>query len=130
MIRRTPRSTRTDTLFPYTTLFRSLSTAFPEVRLKTFLEIRGPDGGPWGRICALPALWVGLLYDAGALDAAWEVVKHCTMEESAGLRNAVPTLALDAPIAAGGRLRAVAGEVLDLAAAGLWMRGRLNSSGA
>ncbi len=52
-----------------------LSTAFPEVRLKTFLEMRGADGGPWNRICALPALWVGLLYDDGALDAAWDLVK-------------------------------------------------------
>ena len=50
-----------------------LSTAFPEVRLKSFLEMRGADGGPWNRICALPALWVGLLYDQGALDAAWDL---------------------------------------------------------
>ena len=53
-----------------------LSTAFPEVRLKSFLEMRGADGGPWNRICALPALWVGLLYDQSALDAAWDLVKH------------------------------------------------------
>src|ERR1044072_5694879 len=49
-----------------------LSTIFPEVRLKSFLEMRGADGGPWSRICALPALWVGLLYDEGALAAAWD----------------------------------------------------------
>src|SRR3546814_18015427 len=91
--------------------------------------MRGADGGPWGRICALPALWVGLLYDAGALDAAWDVVKHWTMDEREGLRNAVPKLALDAPIAGGGSLRDIAGEVLDIAAAGLSTRGRLNSSG-
>ena len=60
-----------------------LSTAFPEVRLKSFLEMRGADGGPWSRICALPALWVGLLYDQGALDAAWDLVKHWSMDESA-----------------------------------------------
>ncbi|MCM8730643.1 glutamate--cysteine ligase [Hephaestia sp. GCM10023244] len=106
-----------------------LSTAFPEVRLKTFLEMRGADGGPWGRICALPAFWVGLLYDEGALDAAWDVVKHWTMDEREDLRNAVPRLALDAPIAGGGRLRDIAGDVLDIAAAGLSARGRLNSSG-
>ncbi|HEU4820845.1 MAG TPA: glutamate--cysteine ligase, partial [Qipengyuania sp.] len=58
-----------------------LSTAFPEVRLKSFLEMRGADGGPWNRICALPAFWVGLLYDQGALDAAWELVKDWTMDE-------------------------------------------------
>src|SRR3954464_3360114 len=58
-----------------------LSTAFPEVRMKQFLEMRGADGGRWGRICALPALWVGLLYDDGALDAAWELVKDWSMEQ-------------------------------------------------
>lgn len=106
-----------------------LSTAFPEVRLKTFLEMRGADGGPWGRICALPALWVGLLYDDGALDAAWDLVKDWTMEEREALRNAVPKLALDAPIPGGGRLQDIAGEVLDITASGLSARARLNSSG-
>ncbi len=62
-----------------------LSTAFPEVRLKSFLEMRGADGGPWNKICALPALWVGLLYDQGALDAAWDLVKGWDMEEPRGL---------------------------------------------
>ena len=67
-----------------------LSTAFPEVRLKSFLEMRGADGGRWGRICALPALWVGLLYDEHALDAAWDLVKHWTIEERETLRHDVP----------------------------------------
>ncbi|MDR6847203.1 glutamate--cysteine ligase [Sphingomonas sp. BE270] len=107
-----------------------LSTAFPEVRLKTFLEMRGADGGPWGRICALPALWVGLLYDQGALDAAWDVVKHWTIEERQALRDAVPKLGLDAPIAGGRTLRAIAGEVIDIASAGLTARGRIDSSGS
>ncbi|MES2021301.1 MAG: glutamate--cysteine ligase [Pseudomonadota bacterium] len=107
-----------------------LSTAFPEVRLKTFLEMRGADGGPWGRICALPALWVGLLYDQGALDAAWDVVKHWTIEERQALRDAVPKLGLDAPIAGGRTLRAIAGEVIDIASAGLTARGRTDSSGS
>jgi glutamate--cysteine ligase len=63
------------------------------VRLKSFLEMRGADGGPWNKICALPALWVGLLYDdQGALDAAWDVVKHWTIEERQALRDAVPKL--------------------------------------
>ncbi|TPG39025.1 glutamate--cysteine ligase [Sphingomonas koreensis] len=106
-----------------------LSTAFPEVRLKTFLEMRGADGGPWGRICALPALWVGLLYDDAALDAAWDVVKHWTMDEREALRDAVPKLALDAPIPGSGKLRDIATEVLDIAGAGLSARARLNSSG-
>ncbi|MBO9713075.1 glutamate--cysteine ligase [Sphingomonas sp.] len=106
-----------------------LSTAFPEVRLKTFLEMRGADGGPWGRICALPALWVGLLYDRQALDAAWDLVKDWSMEDREALRSAVPRLALDAPLPGGGKLRDIAGEVLDIAGAGLTARGRLNASG-
>ncbi len=106
-----------------------LSTAFPEVRLKTFLEMRGADGGPWDRICALPALWVGLLYDGTALDAAWDLVKGWSMDEREALRNAVPKLALDAPIPGGGRLRDIAGEVLDIAGAGLTARARLNGAG-
>nr|WP_299911395.1 glutamate--cysteine ligase [Sphingomonas bacterium] len=107
-----------------------LSTAFPEVRLKTFLEMRGADGGPWGRICALPAFWVGLLYDGTALDAAWDVVKHWTIGERQALRDAVPRLALDAPIPGGGRLRDIAGEILDIANAGLAARARFDASGS
>ncbi|MBS0283333.1 glutamate--cysteine ligase [Sphingomonas sp. 67-36] len=106
-----------------------LSTAFPEVRLKTFLEMRGADGGPWNRICALPAFWVGLLYDQGALDAAWDVVKHWSMEEREALRTAAPKLALSAPIPGGGTLRDIAGEVLEIANSGLAARARLNRSG-
>jgi len=106
-----------------------LSTAFPEVRLKTFLEMRGADGGRWGRICALPALWVGLLYDQTALDAAWDLVKDWDMAERQTLRDSVPRLALDAPLPGGGKLRDIAGEVLDIAAAGLAARARLNGSG-
>src|SRR6185437_10550500 len=88
-----------------------LSTAFPEVRLKSFLEMRGADGGPWNRICALPALWVGLLYDDAALDAAWELVEHWSMEEREALRDAVPKLALDAPIPGGRKLLDLARDV-------------------
>ena len=106
-----------------------LSTAFPEVRLKSFLEMRGADGGPWNRICALPALWVGLLYDAGALDAAWDLVKHWNMAEREALRSAVPAQGLAAPVPGGGTLRDLAGEVLGIAHAGLVARGRLNASG-
>ena len=106
-----------------------LSTAFPEVRLKSFLEMRGADGGPWNRICALPALWVGLLYDQGALDAAWDLVRHWTMEEREALRNAVPKLGLDAPVPGGRTLRDIAPEVLSIARAGLASRAMLNSGG-
>jgi glutamate--cysteine ligase len=106
-----------------------LSTAFPEVRLKSFLEMRGADGGPWSKICALPALWVGLLYDQGALDAAWDVVKDWTIEERQTLRDAVPKMGLNAPIAGGGKLLDIAAEVLDIASSGLAARARTNSSG-
>ncbi|WP_347301969.1 glutamate--cysteine ligase [Croceibacterium sp. TMG7-5b_MA50] len=106
-----------------------LSTAFPEVRLKSFLEMRGADGGPWNRICALPALWVGLLYDGAALDAAWDLVRHWSMEEREALRTAVPRLGLDAPIPGGRRLQELAREVLPIARSGLVARGRLNASG-
>jgi glutamate--cysteine ligase len=106
-----------------------LSTAFPEVRLKSFLEMRGADGGRWGRICALPAFWVGLLYDQNALDAAWDLVKHWTIEEREQLRHDVPRLALEAPVPGGGTVRELAAKVLDISAAGLTARARLNAAG-
>jgi glutamate--cysteine ligase len=106
-----------------------LSTAFPEVRLKSFLEMRGADGGPWSKICALPALWVGLLYDQGALDAAWDEVKHWSLEERQRLRDEVPKLGLAARTPAGGTLRDLGQRVLAIADAGLKARGRENSIG-
>jgi glutamate--cysteine ligase len=106
-----------------------LSTAFPEVRLKSFLEMRGADGGRWGRICALPALWVGLLYDDQALDAGWDLVKHWDIEGREKLRHDVPRLALDAVTPDGETMRDFAGRVLEVAAEGLTRRARLNSAG-
>lgn len=106
-----------------------LSTAFPEVRLKSFLEMRGADGGPWGRICALPAFWVGLLYDQGALDAAWDRVKHWSMEEREALRNDAPKLGLQSPLPGGGTMQDLGREVLEIARGGLKARARLNVSG-
>ena len=106
-----------------------LSTAFPEVRLKSFLEMRGADGGPWNRICALPALWVGLLYDQGALDAAWDLVKGWDMDGRERLRAEVPKLGLDATLPGGGKLRDVAAQVLAISRAGLAARAQLNEAG-
>jgi len=106
-----------------------LSTAFPEVRLKSFLEMRGADGGPWSRICALPALWVGLLYDQGSLDAAWDLVKDWSMEEREALRNAAPKLGLATPIPGSGTLQDLGRDALAIARKGLNARGKLNSSG-
>jgi len=106
-----------------------LSTAFPEVRLKSFLEMRGADGGRWGRICALPALWVGLLYSQTAMDAAWDLAKDWTMDEREALRHAVPRQALDAAAPGGGTVRDLSAKVLEIAALGLRERAHLNSSG-
>jgi glutamate--cysteine ligase len=106
-----------------------LTTVFTEVRLKKYLEMRGADGGPWGRLCALPALWTGLLYDTTALDAAWDLVKDWTAEEQQALRAAVPRQELAARF----RDRAVAdiaAETLKIARAGLKARDRQSSTGA
>jgi glutamate--cysteine ligase len=99
-----------------------LTTIFPEVRLKKYLEMRGCDSGPWRRLCALPALFVGLLYDQSSLDAAWDLVKHWTAEERQALRDAVPRAALHAKIR-GRSVQDIAQDVLAIARAGLEARG-------
>ena len=106
-----------------------LSTAFPEVRLKSFLEMRGSDGGPWNKICALPALWVGLFYCNDALDAAWDIVKGWTIEEHQRIRDAVPRDGLQTVMPDGRTMQALGKQVLDIAAAGLSARGQVNSMG-
>ena len=105
-----------------------LTTLFPEVRLKRYIEMRGADAGPWDVICGLPALWVGLLYDAGTLDAAWQMVRDWTPEEHAYLRAEVPRRALSTEFR-GRPLRALAREVLDLSHQGLARLGRLDANG-
>lgn len=105
-----------------------LTTAFPEVRLKKYLEMRGADGGPWSRLCALPALWVGLLYDGTALDAAWDLVKDWTTEERAALRRDVPRLGLATPFR-GGTMRDVALQALAIARQGLAARAATDAIG-
>src|SRR6516165_7197234 len=105
-----------------------LSTLFPEVRLKRYLEMRGADGGPWRRLPALPALWVGLLYDGESLDAAWDIARHWTADERQALRDQVPRLGFKARI--GNRyLLEIARECLTLAHAGLKRRRRLDHAG-
>ncbi len=105
-----------------------LSTIFPEVRLKTFLEMRGADGGPWNRLCALSAFWVGLLYDQEARDAAWDLVKDWTAEERQTLRNQVPVTALKTRFR-DKTVRDIASEVLCISHRGLKNRNRLDSVG-
>ena len=105
-----------------------LTTAFTEVRLKTFLEMRGADGGPWSNICALPALWVGLLYDSNALDEAWEMVKGWSLEDHIYLRREVPKTALKTPFR-GGTVQDVAIKVVQIASGGLRRRNRLSRAG-
>lgn len=104
-----------------------LTTLFPEVRLKRFLEMRGADGGPWQRICALSALWVGLLYDADALDAAWSLVKDWTEEERETLREQVPRLALKTPFRTV-TVREIARDMLQIARRGLRRRANINAA--
>jgi glutamate--cysteine ligase len=105
-----------------------LSTIFPEVRLKRYLEMRGADGGPWRRLPALPALWAGIYYDDVSLDAAWDLVKDWSAAERQALRDDVPRLGFGAVI----RKRTVldlAKDCLALARAGLARRDRRDLSG-
>jgi glutamate--cysteine ligase len=105
-----------------------MTTAFPEVRLKQYLEMRGADGGPSNRLCALPAFWVGLLYDTIALDAAWDLVKDFSMAERNALRDGVPKHALKLPFR-DGSVRDLALRALEIAGQGLKRRAKLNRNG-
>jgi glutamate--cysteine ligase len=105
-----------------------VSTIFPEVRLKRFIEMRGADSGPSLRIPALPALWVGLLYDDGALDAAVDLVNDWTARERQQLRDDVTRQGLKAAIR-GRSMHEIATEVLALARKGLERRARRNAQG-
>jgi glutamate--cysteine ligase len=105
-----------------------LTTAFPEVRLKQYLEMRGADGGPWNRLCALPAFWVGLLYDDASLDAAWDIAKHWDADERQALRDDVPRLGFKARIR-DRYLFEIAKECLAIAHTGLRRRAHLDHLG-
>jgi glutamate--cysteine ligase len=106
-----------------------MTTAFPEVRLKKYLEMRGADGGPWNRLCALPAFWVGLLYDDAALDAAWDLVRNFSRTERHALRDGAPKHALKLPFR-NRTVRELAIEALQISGSGLARRNRLNATGA
>jgi glutamate--cysteine ligase len=105
-----------------------LTTAFPEVRLKRFLEMRGADGGPWDGLCALPALWAGILYDQSALDAAWDISSAWTMAQRLKLREDAPRLGMKATID-GRTVQDISKELLEIAHQGLVTRERLNAAG-
>ena len=105
-----------------------LTTIFPEARLKRFIEMRGADGGPWRRLCALPALWVGLLYDQGALDAAWDLVRGWDAEKRQAWRVAASVSALEGTVD-GFSMRDLAREVLTIASEGLKSRAMPGAGG-
>jgi len=105
-----------------------LTTIFPEARIKQYMEMRGADGGPWRRLCALPALWVGLLYDQSALDAAWELCRDWDLETRENWRVMASVGGLHSEV--GGRnMRDLAAEVLEIAESGLKARARAGVGG-
>ncbi|HBQ35230.1 MAG TPA: glutamate--cysteine ligase [Rhodobacteraceae bacterium] len=105
-----------------------LTTAFPEVRIKQYMEMRGADGGSWRNICALPALWTGLMYDQGALDAAWDLVKDWDAETREEWRVAASVKAFDAEVG-GLKMLDLAREVLKISEAGLKARAKPGAGG-
>ena len=106
-----------------------LSTIFPEVRLKRFLEMRGSDAGPWDRLCAFSAFWTGILYSQSSLDAAWDLVKGWTAPEREAMRQGVRTLGLKTPIPGGRSMQDLAKKVLAISRAGLRDRGMMSAAG-
>jgi glutamate--cysteine ligase len=105
-----------------------LTTVFPEIRIKRYIEMRGADGGPWRSLCALPAFWTGLLYDADVLGAAWDLVKDWSVEEHEQLRRDVPRMGLETKFR-GRKVQDLAVTVAQLAKSGLQRRARLNGEG-
>jgi glutamate--cysteine ligase len=105
-----------------------LTTVFPEARVKKFIEMRGADGGPWRRLCALPAFWVGLMYDQGALDAAWDLVKGWTAQTRESWRIEASVHGLQAQVN-GMSMHDLAREVVTLSEAGLRARARPGAGG-
>jgi glutamate--cysteine ligase len=105
-----------------------LTTAFPEARIKKYMEMRGADGGPWRRLCALPAFWVGLMYDQNSLDAAWDLVKGWDAETREALRVGAAEQALQAEVGAI-KMHDLARQVLEISEAGLKARARAGAGG-
>ena len=106
-----------------------LSTIFPEVRLKRFLEMRGSDSGPWSRLCAFSSFWTGILYDEAALEAAWDLVKGWTAPEREAVRQGVRVLGFKTPVPGGRTLQDIARDALAISHDGLKARARFNMAG-
>ena len=105
-----------------------LTTIFPEARLKKFIEMRGADGGPWRRLCALPAFWVGICYNQSSLDAAWDLAKRWDIETRESWRIAASVDGLDA-IVNGQKMIDIAKEVVSIAETGLKARAKVGAQG-
>jgi glutamate--cysteine ligase len=105
-----------------------LTTAFPEARIKKYMEMRGADGGPWRRLCALPALWVGMMYDQSALDAAWDLAKGFDAETREALRVAASVDGLHAQVG-NIKMMDLAKEVVAISEAGLKARAKVGANG-
>ncbi|WP_270727036.1 glutamate--cysteine ligase [Shimia sp. Alg240-R146] len=105
-----------------------LTTAFPEARIKKYMEMRGADGGPWRRLCALPAFWVGLMYDQSSLDAAWDLAKGWDAETREALRVAASEDGLQAEVN-GIKMHDLARDVVAISEAGLKARARPGAGG-
>ncbi|MBC6440971.1 MAG: glutamate--cysteine ligase [Rhodospirillales bacterium] len=104
-----------------------LTTLFPDVRIKRYMEVRGADGASWRRICALPALWTGLFYEQTALDAAWDLVKDWTWNEQVKMKDDVPSMGLKAPFR-DGTVQDVAQKMLAISCEGLRLRREYDGS--
>jgi glutamate--cysteine ligase len=105
-----------------------LTTAFPEARIKKYMEMRGADGGPWRRLCALPAFWVGMMYDQSALDAAWDLAKGWDAETREALRVAASVDGLQAQVG-NINMHDLAREVLKISESGLVARAKEGAGG-
>ena len=105
-----------------------LTTLYPEVRLKTYIEMRGADGGSKASLCSLPAFWVGLLYDAKAQAAAYDIINEWSFEDIARARTEVPRLGLKTQIK-GQTFQELGRRVLEISDRGLKARARLSSTG-
>ncbi|MFS4437146.1 glutamate--cysteine ligase [Paracoccaceae bacterium GXU_MW_L88] len=105
-----------------------LTTIFPEARIKKFMEMRGADGGPWRRLCALPALWVGVMYDEDCLNAAWDLAKDWTAATRTDWRLAAGIWGIQAEVG-GVKMHDLAREMVGIAREGLKRRARTGAGG-